>query len=50
MYTVKANVSWLEGDVSRTAPVKILWNGCVLPKVPSSRGKFGGEKCLLWSI
>ena len=33
MYTVRANASLLEGDADGTAPVKILWNGCVPPKV-----------------
>ena len=33
MYTVRANASLLEGDANKTAPVKILWNGCVPPKV-----------------
>ena len=33
LYTVRANASLLEGDAGRTAPVKILWNGCVPPKV-----------------
>ena len=33
LYTVRANTSLLEGDAGRTAPVKILGNGCVPPKV-----------------
>ena len=45
-YTVRANVSLLEGNADRIVPVHMIWNSCVPPKVC---GKFGGEKCLPWS-
>ena len=32
-YTIRANVTFLEGAVDKTAPWKLLWNNLVLPKV-----------------
>ena len=33
VYTVKTNVALLEGDNGRTAPLDMLWNNYVPPKV-----------------
>ena len=33
MYTVRVNVVLLEDKLDRQAPMKMLWNSCVPPKV-----------------
>ena len=44
--SVKANFKLLEGGNLKSVLLKVLWNGCVPPKVCFLLVKFGGGKVL----